>query len=65
MDHQQHDRKTPFVFEGVGRTSRVQKILRKCIGRWCNRSDFWAESKYSRMCPKCLIQANKLRSSLG
>ena len=61
---QQHDRHTPYIFEGVGRTSRVGKVRVKCLGQFCGHDTFWSESKFTRLCPKCSKRARRMRSSL-
>lgn len=61
---QQHDRHTPYIFEGVGRTSRVGKVRVKCLGQFCGHDTFWSESKFTRLCPKCSKRAGRMRSSL-
>lgn|GEM_PF-4623580 len=62
---QQHNRQTPHLFEGVGRTSRVGKVRVKCLGEYCGHQHFWSETRFNRMCRKCLKLSNRLRSSLA
>ncbi len=61
---QQHDRHTPHLFEGPGRTSRVNKVRVKCLGK-CQGTYFWSETKFNRMCPGCLKYARKMGSSMA
>jgi hypothetical protein len=65
MNHQQHERKSPFEFKGVGRNGPSSKISVKCLGKMCNGEYFESESKYIRLCPRCTKHAAGLQSSIG
>jgi hypothetical protein len=65
MNHQQHERKSPFEFKGVGRKGASFEISVRCLGEMCQGEYFASESKYIRLCPRCTKHAAGLRSSIG
>ena len=65
MSNQSEERKTPLIFQTMGRSSRVRKVRVKCLGPTCNKEMFDSESRHVRLCPKCKKYVSKMQSAMG